>query len=253
MGWNARRNFAPVDYVDEKGESRRSIDMTRDGFMFIVMGFTGKRAAQFKERFIAAFNEMERALIEKAQVERAPAGAQGSLAVAMETNRSLATIEKHLHGVDVGMAGRFQRVASEIIGAIVKHVAHPILDKLDANQRWNEMRFEAIHRRDKMLLESLASKHDAEECVSIAVAQTMMGVPAAHRSARLSRNLSANAVHWFLAHGFTARPDAAHAKAPMVFQKSKIAEWWKASGRAIYQRDPAARGGKLVSIDGGRA
>jgi len=39
------RNFAPVDYLDEKGEARRSVDMTRDGFMFVVMGFTGKRAA----------------------------------------------------------------------------------------------------------------------------------------------------------------------------------------------------------------
>ncbi|MDT3473854.1 Rha family transcriptional regulator [Stenotrophomonas maltophilia] len=34
------------------------IAMTKDGFMFLVMGFTGKEAARAKESFIAAFNEM---------------------------------------------------------------------------------------------------------------------------------------------------------------------------------------------------
>lgn len=33
--------------------------ITRDGFIFLVMGFTGKTAAKFKEAYIRAFNEME--------------------------------------------------------------------------------------------------------------------------------------------------------------------------------------------------
>lgn len=33
--------------------------MTRDGFTFLAMGFTGKVAAQFKENYINAFNQME--------------------------------------------------------------------------------------------------------------------------------------------------------------------------------------------------
>lgn len=33
--------------------------ITRDGFVFLVMGFTGKTAAKFKEAYIRAFNEME--------------------------------------------------------------------------------------------------------------------------------------------------------------------------------------------------
>ncbi|EOT9412018.1 Rha family transcriptional regulator, partial [Escherichia coli] len=35
---------------------------TRDGFAFLAMGFTGKRAAQFKEAYINAFNQMEKQL-----------------------------------------------------------------------------------------------------------------------------------------------------------------------------------------------
>lgn len=53
-----RRNFAPVEYRDAKGEIRRAVQMTKDGFMFLVMGFTGKEAAAMKEAFIAAFNRM---------------------------------------------------------------------------------------------------------------------------------------------------------------------------------------------------
>ena len=51
-------NFQAVKYVDEKGEKRPMYRMTRDGFMFLVMGFTGKKAAKFKERFISLFNKM---------------------------------------------------------------------------------------------------------------------------------------------------------------------------------------------------
>lgn len=33
--------------------------MTRDGFVFLAMGYRGKKAAQFKELYIRRFNEME--------------------------------------------------------------------------------------------------------------------------------------------------------------------------------------------------
>jgi len=57
-----QRNFASVDYQDAKGEMRRSVDLTRDGFVFLVMGFTGREAAKFKEAYILAFNRMEEEL-----------------------------------------------------------------------------------------------------------------------------------------------------------------------------------------------
>jgi len=58
-------NFKPVDYLDEKGETRPAYEMTKDGFMFLVMGFTGKAAAQIKEAYINAFNFMMDALRQK--------------------------------------------------------------------------------------------------------------------------------------------------------------------------------------------
>lgn len=56
------RNFALADYLDEQGKKRPEYLVTRDGFVFLVMGFTGNQAAVFKEEYINAFNQMERKL-----------------------------------------------------------------------------------------------------------------------------------------------------------------------------------------------
>jgi Rha family phage regulatory protein len=41
-----RRNFAPVEYEDKKGEKRPAYLMTRDGFTLLVMGVTGPKAME---------------------------------------------------------------------------------------------------------------------------------------------------------------------------------------------------------------
>lgn len=53
------RNFALSGYNDATGRKCKEYMITRDGFAFLVMGFTGKEAARFKEDFINAFNSME--------------------------------------------------------------------------------------------------------------------------------------------------------------------------------------------------
>lgn len=53
-----RLNFEVVAYLDEKGESRASYRITRDGFTLLAMGFTGKKALAFKLAYINAFNAM---------------------------------------------------------------------------------------------------------------------------------------------------------------------------------------------------
>ena len=54
------RNFALSTYKDDTGRKLPMYDMTRDGFTFLVMGYRGKKAAQFKEAYIKRFNEMEK-------------------------------------------------------------------------------------------------------------------------------------------------------------------------------------------------
>ena len=52
-------NFQVAKYRNEQGKMRPMYRMTRNGFTFLVMGFRGKKAATYKEAYIAQFNEME--------------------------------------------------------------------------------------------------------------------------------------------------------------------------------------------------
>lgn len=55
-------NFQLSEYSDSTGRKLPCYEITRDGFAFLAMGFTGKRAAIFKENYIDAFNRMEASL-----------------------------------------------------------------------------------------------------------------------------------------------------------------------------------------------
>ena len=55
-----RLNFQPSTYKNEQGKKQPCYYMTRDGFVFLAMGYRGKKAAKFKELYIRRFNEMER-------------------------------------------------------------------------------------------------------------------------------------------------------------------------------------------------
>ncbi|QHM71294.1 Rha family transcriptional regulator [Mixta intestinalis] len=54
----ARLNFEPTDFIDKNGDVQPMFNITRDGCMFLIMGFTGHAAAAIKESYIAAFNWM---------------------------------------------------------------------------------------------------------------------------------------------------------------------------------------------------
>ena len=58
-----QHNFVQMLRTTQLGNNATRQDpyyfITRDGFVFLVMGFTGKTAAKFKEAYIRAFNEME--------------------------------------------------------------------------------------------------------------------------------------------------------------------------------------------------
>ena len=45
--------------------------ITRDGFVFLAMGFTGRKATDWKVRFLDAFNEMEKVIIQQIPVLQA--------------------------------------------------------------------------------------------------------------------------------------------------------------------------------------
>lgn len=58
------RNFAQLKFT-YRGQEFPYYEMTRDGFSFLCMGFTGAKAAIWKEAYIAAFNAMEAELLQQ--------------------------------------------------------------------------------------------------------------------------------------------------------------------------------------------
>ncbi|EIE4159238.1 Rha family transcriptional regulator [Salmonella enterica] len=54
----ARLNFEPTDFIDKNGDIQPMFNMTKDGYMLVVMGFTGAAATLIKVRYIQAFNWM---------------------------------------------------------------------------------------------------------------------------------------------------------------------------------------------------
>lgn len=57
-------NFKSSIYKD-RGKQYPEYLLTKDGFSFIVMGFTGSKAARFKISYINRFNEMERFIVNR--------------------------------------------------------------------------------------------------------------------------------------------------------------------------------------------
>ena len=61
--------FQESSYKAENGQVYRMYYLNRDGFSLLVMGFTGKKALEWKLKYIQAFNEMERQLKEKQSIQ----------------------------------------------------------------------------------------------------------------------------------------------------------------------------------------
>lgn len=64
-----QRNFAPIFYQDDMNRTQPAFLISRDGLAFLIMGFTGKKAAVWKVKYIETFNRMESILREKQSEE----------------------------------------------------------------------------------------------------------------------------------------------------------------------------------------
>lgn len=62
-------NFQPSSYMNQQNKEQPMYFLTRDAFTLLAMGFTGKKAMQFKIAYIEAFNAMEKSLMEYKKAE----------------------------------------------------------------------------------------------------------------------------------------------------------------------------------------
>ena len=79
--------FIESTYVNERGRQYKCYELTRDGFSLLVMGFTGKKALEWKLKYIEAFNAMEQAIRgQQKQLDALLIQAKADRATAMRLN-----------------------------------------------------------------------------------------------------------------------------------------------------------------------
>lgn len=83
---NGAVKFIQSRYKDAKGEFRKRYLMNRDGFSLLVMGFNGKKALEWKLKYIDAFNKMESVLTEKRTADWIETRRRGKLTRKEETD-----------------------------------------------------------------------------------------------------------------------------------------------------------------------
>lgn len=92
------RNFAFKLKISDLGNGRTRKDpmfyISRDGFMFLAFGFTGKTAAKWKEAYIKAFNAMEAKLRESHH-----AGMQSFIAPVTKNSNAMALTLSNLNSL----------------------------------------------------------------------------------------------------------------------------------------------------------
>lgn len=110
-----KRNFAPmtIDVEIGNGATRKSkaYRLTRDGFTFLAMGFTGAKAQAFKWAYIDAFNKMEAQLRNSTaeQSSEVPTLTPAQQLLVRQAVASRAKTEsKHYHTIYRAIYNRFQ-------------------------------------------------------------------------------------------------------------------------------------------------
>lgn len=100
-----RSGYESVTYEDSNGKKQPMYLMNRDGFTLLAMGFTGKKAMQFKIAYINAFNEMEDILRSGQENRYALSILKSELAKVNKNLRRAITAGRLKYGNSYGPAG----------------------------------------------------------------------------------------------------------------------------------------------------
>lgn len=112
-----QKMFLEDSYEDKSGKRNKMYLMNKDGWTFIAMGFTGKKADEFKLRYIEAFNNME----QKLKTQNLPTSsrelAKLSLANTEEAHQRIDAIEDEVKNIKDN-----QKIAADDYGYISRRV-----------------------------------------------------------------------------------------------------------------------------------
>ncbi|WP_317853805.1 Rha family transcriptional regulator [Chakrabartyella piscis] len=133
--------FHQSKYLSKNGQEYKMYFMNRDGFSLLVMGFTGKKALEWKLLYIKAFNEMEKILMERQTTEWQLTRKQGKI-----TRKSETDIIKELVEYAKGQGSKnadklymtYSKLANKMVGISARDSANiSQLNNLTLAENWN--------------------------------------------------------------------------------------------------------------------
>ena len=93
--------FEEATYINEQNKQAYPMFlMNRDGFTLLAMGFTGKKAMQFKLEYIKAFNKMETVIKEQAKPKSQAEMLLEQCKLMVEQEHRLQKVEQRLDKID---------------------------------------------------------------------------------------------------------------------------------------------------------
>lgn len=119
------RNFTLTHKKSQIGVATRTTPMyeiTKDGFSYLAMGFTGKKAAVFKERFIEAFNAMEKLILDN-KLNEQPAPPVQNPGISVDA------LSKILADVNTNMIDRFGVILQNVLDGHSKTIKSLLKDR----------------------------------------------------------------------------------------------------------------------------
>ena len=147
----AKSMFHPATF-ENRGKQYPMYLMNRDGFSLLVMGFTGKAALEWKLKYIAAFNEMEKKLTAPAANQLQDLSPELQYLVKLERQqnqqaRQLARVNERLDAAceafSLNAGPDWKKVSQNVISSIAMKRGGT---GDDFESVWNEI-YEAMERR----------------------------------------------------------------------------------------------------------
>lgn len=218
-------NFEETFEVKEIGTSRRSVrsfNMTRDGFVFLVSGFTGKTAGAFKESWIGAFNEMEE------EVRRLSRPTVTSIdSASMKATAQLA-------GSSAGGAAKNAIVS-------VRNRIDGLDDRLTDQAKWMQAANRDMHAKmDRLMIlmdGASAVALQALDMIEVGSVYEIAGVLGPIRSRTiLTTNIKRGLDEWCIDHSIPMHNARVSGRRIRHWPKAAVADWLAAEGHALIAR-----------------
>ncbi|WP_312281983.1 Rha family transcriptional regulator [Oscillibacter sp.] len=114
----AVKDYFVKGYFEHNGNQYKEYFLTRDGFSFVVMGFTGREADLWKLKYIQAFNAMESFIRERQSTEWLVTRKQGKLVRRNETD-TIANLIDYAKAQGSRNADKFYIVYSKLVNGLV--------------------------------------------------------------------------------------------------------------------------------------